>query len=389
MRITMIELSPSGGLFQFTFQLGNQLARAGHDVELVTGPDPELTSSTPGFRVRSLLPTWHAGSSRVDSVLLHRVRRPVRAVRHVLALVVVLAHLLRTRPDVVFWHELRFPMDCWLVRLVGRLTSIKMTTIVHEPKPLAEQHGAQSHYRESTVLDRALEGAMRAMSGVFVLSDKVREYVAATYPPQGPITVIPHGDEAVFLPEGDIPGAESTPPHVLFFGTWLSHKGIDELLAAFEQVRREVPEARLTMAGAVGNTDYRSIADRADKIGGVDLKPGYVPVPETAALMGRHRVVAVPYLRANQSGVVHLAHTFSRPCVATRVGDIPDVVTDGGTGLLVDPGDVDALATGLTRLLLDPEEAGRLGASAARAVETGGSWPEIATTVEATLEDLQ
>jgi glycosyltransferase involved in cell wall biosynthesis len=388
MRITMIELSPSGGLYQFTFQLGDQLARAGHDVELVTGPDPELTSSTPGLRVRSLLPTWHAGSSRVDSVVFHRLRRPVRAVRHVLALLVVLVHLLRRRPEVVFWHPLRFPVDSWVVRLAGRITRARMTTIVHEPKPLAEQHGARSHYRESALVDRALEGAMRSMDGVFVLSEKVRQYVATTYPPKGPITVIPHGDEAVFLPDEGIPGAEATPPHVLFFGTWLTHKGIDELLSAFEQVRTRVPEARLTMAGAVGNADYRGIAARAARIGGVDLRPGYVPVPETAALMGRHRVVAVPYLRANQSGVVHLAQTFSRPCVATRVGDIPDVVTDGVNGLLVDPGDVPALAEALTRLLRDPAEAGLMGAAAAKAVETSGSWADIAATVGATLEDL-
>ena len=115
MKIAFVELSPSGGLFQFTFQLADRLAVRGHDVELLTGPRPELQSRTRGFEVRSLLPTWHNGSAGVDSLLWHRVRRVTGRSRHVAALAVLVAHVLRRRPDVVFWHPLRFPIDAWCV----------------------------------------------------------------------------------------------------------------------------------------------------------------------------------------------------------------------------------------------------------------------------------
>ncbi|WP_345775096.1 glycosyltransferase [Dietzia cinnamea] len=74
------------------------------------------------------------------------------------------------------------------------------------------------------------------------------------------------------------------------------------------------------------------------------------------------RVVVTPYLRASQSGVVHLAFSHARPVVSTDVGDLAEAVHDGESGLLVPPGDVAALARALERLLVDPALAERLGA---------------------------
>jgi glycosyltransferase involved in cell wall biosynthesis len=53
------------------------------------------------------------------------------------------------------------------------------------------------------------------------------------------------------------------------------------------------------------------------------------------------------------------------PVLACRAGGVPEIVTDGETGLLVPPGDADALAAGLRRLLLDDALRGRLAAKAA------------------------
>jgi len=50
-----------------------------------------------------------------------------------------------------------------------------------------------------------------------------------------------------------------------------------------------------------------------------------------------------------------------RPVVATRVGGVPDVVTDGVDGFLVEPGDIEALADRLERLALDPELRSAMG----------------------------
>jgi glycosyltransferase involved in cell wall biosynthesis len=92
--------------------------------------------------------------------------------------------------------------------------------------------------------------------------------------------------------------------------------------------------------------------------------------------------VVLPYKRGSQSGVAHLAHTMGRPVVATRVGDIPEVVEDEVSGLLVEPECPHALARALVRLLKDPATAGRLGAQGARNLGDRASWDEVAARLE-------
>ena len=66
---------PSGGLFQFSVQLGEALARAGAEVDVITGPKPELSSREPGCRVRGILPTWHPTAGADAPEWWRRARR--------------------------------------------------------------------------------------------------------------------------------------------------------------------------------------------------------------------------------------------------------------------------------------------------------------------------
>jgi glycosyltransferase involved in cell wall biosynthesis len=59
----------------------------------------------------------------------------------------------------------------------------------------------------------------------------------------------------------------------------------------------------------------------------------------------------------------------AKPVVATRVGGTPEAVVEGETGLLVGPGDVDALAAAVDALLADPDLARRFGEAGRRRVE--------------------
>ncbi len=79
-------------------------------------------------------------------------------------------------------------------------------------------------------------------------------------------------------------------------------------------------------------------------------------------------VFALPSLWEGLPLALILAMGAGRPVVATRLAGIPEVVTDGQTGLLVPPGEVAAIGSSLARLCADREERGRMGAAARAAV---------------------
>ncbi|MGY4711966.1 glycosyltransferase [Mycolicibacterium sp. CBM1] len=380
--IALVEFPPSGGLYQFSLQLGEALARAGARVELITGPAPELGSRDLGCRVRSILPTWHPTAGADAPPWWRRARRVVRAGRHAAAWVVLIAYLIRTQPEVVVWSAWRFPIDGWGVRAVRKaLPHSVLALIAHEPRPVVEQPGQEGMYKTSAVTDRALAKAYADLDVVFVLGESARQALLDTWPVTAPVHVIPHGDEGIFVAAA-IPAVESTAPVALSFGTITAYKGLDTLCAAWPIVRRRVPDAELVIAGAL-SADIDEARLRADVAGlaGVTLKLGYVPVSEVAAYFGAARCVVLPYKRSSQSGVAHLAHTMGRPVVATRVGDIPDVVRDGVSGLLVPPDDPTALADALVRVLADAELASSMGTAGADSLARGASWDDIAGRV--------
>jgi D-inositol-3-phosphate glycosyltransferase len=383
--VTLVEFSPSGGLFQFAVQLGNALAARGHDVELVTGPDPELSPSTPGFRISPILPTWHAADGAADRPMKRRLRRIVRAVRYHLAWITLLRHLGRTQPDVVQFSGARFPVDglalAWLARRKPE-NRPALVTLAHSPLPFNEQRASGAVLRESKALHAFLGLGYRSADALVVLGRQSAADLQAAWPNLHDVTVVPHGDEGVFLSRPPGPVAE-TDPVVLFFGTLQAYKGVDILLDAFAGVRARRPTARLVIAGAPsGDTDLAVLRATAARIGGVDLRPGYVPMAEVPALFEVARVVAAPYRYANASGVVELARTFGRPVVGTTVGDLPAVIEHEVTGLLVEPGDVPGLEAAVLRLLDRPEDAQRMGeAGRARSAERA-SWSTVAELTE-------
>lgn len=383
--IVLIEMSPSGGLFQFAVELGNSLAARGESVELWTGPRPELASSQPGFRVRAVLPTWHPAEADTHSRIFLKLRRVVRAGQLVLAWLVLSVRLLATRPAAAIWSNWRFSFEPMFVTVLSKLLPATLFGLIaHEPLPRSDAKDTSAP-KTGGLLNRAFGAAWQSLDVAFTLGPKTRELAVRHWQPRCPVYVIPHGSEPG-LRGADAPvrPVDETQPIALFFGVWTRYKGIEVLLDAFALVRAELPEAQLILAGAVGaDLDIDHVLARAREVGNIDARPGYVPVDEVAPLLDSTRVVVTPYIRATQSGVAHLAYTFGRPVVATAIGDLPEAVQDGVTGLLVEPGDAAGLAGAMLKLLVDPALAARLGAAGEKSV--ADAWATVAETVSAAL----
>lgn len=166
--------------------------------------------------------------------------------------------------------------------------------------------------------------------------------------------------------------ANSDRQTILFVGRFDLVKGGDTIIDAFAQVARTHPQARLRFVGPDrGLTDDRGrtwtlpeyLAERAPEAmaaGRVECL-GHQPNSSLPALRRRAAVIVAPSRYETFGLTVLEAAAMGVPLVATRVGGIPEIIEDGRTGLLVPPGDPQALALAIGRLLDDPDLAARFG----------------------------
>ena len=142
--------------------------------------------------------------------------------------------------------------------------------------------------------------------------------------------------------------------YVLSLGTAEPRKDLPGLVRAFDAVAAEDPEVRLVLAGpdGIGTAQLEASIGEAVHRNRI-VRVGWVDDEGRLALLRGASVVAYPS-RYEGFGLVPLeALAAGTPVVATATGAIPEVLGDGG--LLVPPGDVDALGEGLARLLTDEQ----------------------------------
>ncbi len=139
-------------------------------------------------------------------------------------------------------------------------------------------------------------------------------------------------------------------PVILFFGFVRPYKGLDVLIEAIPTVRENIP-VHLLVVGEMweDETDYREQIQRLSLSPAVTVVNRYVPDEELGRYFGAADVVVLPYQSATQSAVVQLSFGFGKPVITTRVGGLAEAVHDEVNGLLVAPGNPQALADTILR----------------------------------------
>lgn len=199
-------------------------------------------------------------------------------------------------------------------------------------------------------------------------------------------------------PERFTPGPDDDRDGVLYVGRVTPHKGLDRLIRALP------PDATLTIAGSDGHDpepperEYPSHL-RALAVGRDVRFVDRVDDEELPELYRRAAVVALPSVHVTCYGrpiptpellglSVLEAMASGTPVVASRVGGVPEIVDDGGTGLLVEPGDVAGLRAAVATLLADPAQARAMGRCARRRVLERFTWDACARRCVAAYDEL-
>jgi glycosyltransferase involved in cell wall biosynthesis len=166
------------------------------------------------------------------------------------------------------------------------------------------------------------------------------------------VTVIPFGINNSVPDTGLAPaeakrrlGIGSGLKTILFFGAIRPYKGLEHLVAAFQQIARRHEDYRLIIAGEPMNglehylRDIQETIEKDPSRGRVIQKIEYVPDNETELYFKAADVLVLPYTLVFQSGVLFLAYNFGLPVIATDVGSLRDEVVAGRTGFLCRPCD--------------------------------------------------
>jgi len=301
----------------------------------------------------------------VPVVTIPHLHREISPVRDLLA-TIRLARIIRAeRPAILHTHTAK-------AGAVGRVAAL----LAGRRRPPIIVHTFHGHVlrgyfgRLWTGVFRLLERVLARITDVLVaVSPEVRdELVAFGVAPATKFRVIRLGielDERL-SPDGAaraetrrVMGVADERFVVGWIGRMTAVKRTDVVLESFRRLRDEGVDAVLCMVG--DGPDRHSVENLAGGLGIMrdSLFPGYQE--DVGPFFAAFDVFVLP--SGNEGTPVTAIEALASGCpvVATRVGGVPDVVTDGEDGFLVDPGDVEGLAASLARLANDPALRARMG----------------------------
>jgi glycosyltransferase involved in cell wall biosynthesis len=338
--------SAAGGAERQAQLQAEGLAKRGHLVEVVC---PRIG----GFR-----------SGRVNGILVHRLPRlslwPLRPISYLLLLGAFLLLRLR-RYDLVHVHlaNLQADVAVAVARLLGRPSYLKLAA----GGPLGEI----GRLRHVAVLTRFY--GIRHSTVVQAISDEIAADVMRLGVPPNRIIRIPNG----IVPPGELPtradrgaararlGLRADGLVVLFAGRLEQEKGVEDLLAVWAK-STITSEATLLLLGSPG---------LKHPVAMTRLPPNAEHRPwssDIGSYLTAADIFVLPSYAEGMSNALLEAMSMGLPCIASRVGAAPEMIVDGLSGFLVEPGDRDALAAALERLAADPVLRVRTGAEARESV---------------------
>lgn len=256
----------------------------------------------------------------------------------------------------ILWNNKFLAFDRTLLMLYYRLLGKKILLTVHNVN-------AGKRDSNDTLLNRhSLRIQYQLADHIFVHTEQMKVELAAEFAVQGArVTVIPFGINNA-VPDTRLTrtearqrlGIRDDERSILFFGNIAPYKGLEYLVAAFEQIRSRHDNYRLVIAGWPKNcerywTAIREAIHKDVQDGRVLLRADYIPDDETELYFKAADVLVLPYRHVYQSGVLFLGYSFGLPVLAADVGSLRDEIVEGKTGFVFRPEDPADLAKTIER----------------------------------------
>ncbi|MET0062176.1 MAG: glycosyltransferase family 4 protein [Candidatus Thiodiazotropha endolucinida] len=316
----------------------------------------------------------------IEYIATHRDGGPVvKFAAAVTGWLCCMGRLLGNRPDLLhvhmssrasFWRKLLFFLPAFTLRV---------PVIVH-------LHGGgfkEFYLKESPApVRRLIRFVFERATRVIVLAEGWKEWVMSVFPNARVVSLY----NPVMLPKCvNFEARESTT--LLFLGRVCAQKGAFDLIEGVARLKEFFPAIRLLMGGDGELAEARRRAVDLGLYEQVELL-GWVRGEQKQTLLETAAIYVLPSYHESLPMSVLEAMANGLPVISTLVGGIPEAVSDGIEGYLVEPGDVDMLKERLAGLLRDEDLRRRMGKAGRLKVEHSFSTEVVVPQFEALYAEL-
>lgn len=369
-----------GGIEQVAHYTALELHQAGHHVEILAAAAP--AGDIPAIDQTDGIPIFRAQKKGIPRFLLHAVREGNRRIR---------AH----RPDWIFCPSLTSAPAAWLL---SKRHHIPYAVCIYGSDIVLASKTYQLGIRPLLTSAKRLFPISRATTELLtrrgIPEDRICMICPGVTPPPPPDTE--PSDKIKALAQ-----AATGAPVVLTVGRLVRRKGVLEFIRdVFPLLKKRLPQAQYWVVGGEPKASLIHQERIGDQLEAARQASGYA---DSIHLLGRcsdadldwaYRTASVfvlPCLDLPHDvegfGIVLLEAALKNvPSVATRCGGIPDAVLDGETGLLVPPGQPEAMAETLADLLQQPERLATMGRAGERRAREFFNWTAVAARYAAALQ---
>lgn len=334
-----------GGMHFYDRGLCSGLLAAGCRVSLYTcdeTPDPGLTGLT-------FDPIYRG--------IYNKRNRALQALRYIACTFSALRHATARGETVCHFHAFNDVAAESIIMIMARLFRRRLLLTVHDVDSFA------GHVMGKRLVTRLI---YRLADRVIVHNKVSMQELIAIGIQSKRISIIPHGNYLNCIKDmpskamaRDRLGIGHSAKVVLFFGQIKDTKGLDLLIESLPKVACEVPKVLLLIAGRPWKTDISSFELMIESLNVkalCRLHIGFVPDDEVATYYAATDVVALPYRRIYQSGVLLMAMSYSKPVIVSDLPGMTEIVTDRANGYVFMNSSSDDLARVLIRALNNEEE---------------------------------
>lgn len=354
----IIFIDPIGQMLgYYDYRICLSLAQRGHQVRLVSTDNSysHRQGETP-FQIHTLF-------SRTDETA-GKLRK---GLSYLISLWRLLRLLGKDGPQIVCFQYNLFPLADLLFIFLCRARGHKVVFFAHDILPLNCK--AYHKYIYATVY--------RAVDKVLVFAQASKDLIVGNLNVDVQKVSLKSLGNFLYLEQGswtresarESLGIDERAKVILFFGQIKKSKGLEHLIRALPEVILKEPDALLVIAGrplGVELSLYTELIKEHSLEERVILDTRYIPDEEVSKYFECTDLIALPYTEVYQSAVLMLACSHGTPVVASSLGGISEVITDGSTGYLVPPGDEKELAAAIVKALQNPGVSHRMGEKAQR-----------------------